>query len=121
MAAEQMRTIPTREGKTEAQHLPIYLGADHPHARGDNYKKLGFTRPVVGPSPRARGKTDETIVDFALTRTIPTREGKTVVVNSIQLSPADHPHARGENYQFFDGALQLLGPSPRARGKLNKQ
>ena len=51
-------------------------------------------------------------------RTIPTGVGKTKDSFFNLLIHADHPHGRGENHCSNKSYWKLLGPSPRAWGKL---
>ena len=53
---EQIRTIPTRVGKTEITIRAYANVTDHPHACGENAHRRGFADPASGPSPRVWGK-----------------------------------------------------------------
>ncbi len=72
-----LRTIPTRVGRT------ICLGEcpggnpDHPHAGGENSTLRHCWAFISGPSPRGWGEQSATALATAETRTIPTRVGRT--------------------------------------------
>ena len=52
----QRRTIPTRVGRTEkAVHL-VDSAEDHPHAGGENWRRLPTPSGSDGPSPRGWGE-----------------------------------------------------------------
>ncbi len=51
-------------------------------------------------------------------RTIPTGAGKTNDQDYQPMNHSDHPHGRGENFGSSAEICVLIGPSPRARGKL---
>ncbi len=113
----QVRTIPTRVGKTKPRVRQNIAPTDHPHARGENGLPVAQSAREAGPSPRAWGKHLPGAVVVAETRTIPTRVGKTEPVLLVSSMEADHPHARGENTSQLVTAEKVNGPSPRAWGK----
>ncbi len=96
--AGQCWTIPTRVGKTSAKRLGLALGADHPHACGENSMSACARKAWNGPSPRVWGKLCFSCGSVVGSRTIPTRVGKTMAVSLL--------------------AYTLTGPSPRVWGKL---
>ncbi len=71
----------------------------------------------LGPSPRAWGEPSPSIFLATTFRTIPTRVGRTIRPFAASLVLADHPHARGENYNQNRADPQSDGPSPRAWGE----
>jgi len=77
------RTIPTRVGKTCSAIRSVAPTADHPHARGENWRASESNVMVDGPSPRAWGKPDVVMWIKAGERTIPTRVGKTDLSSSL--------------------------------------
>src|SRR5439155_686261 len=56
-----------------------------------------------------------------ITRTIPTRVGKTRSPNFKSSISTDHPHTRGENRSFCSQPNSRIGPSPHAWGKRDVQ
>jgi len=113
----QVRTIPTRVGKTSDRHAARLRLPDHPHARGENSSVCGLKSSETGPSPRAWGKPIAAKRRCLSGRTIPTRVGKTRPRRRLAACRSDHPHARGEN--GLPGLPLTLadGPSPRPWGK----
>ena len=70
-----------------------------------------------GPSPHAWGKRKKNTADGLYCRTIPTRMGKTVLVDQVGTACADHPHTHGENVWGYRRQYSRSGPSPHAWGK----
>ncbi len=91
------RTIPTRVGRTRGSTVMPAVGADHPHARGENNTPAAKDIVDDGPSPRAWGELVICFLAVTVIRTIPTRVGRTLILMLISSSISDHPHARGEN------------------------
>ena len=54
--AEDVRTIPTRVGRTIVLRCSYAVIADHPHACGENNVNNAIARPETGPSPRVWGE-----------------------------------------------------------------
>ncbi len=94
----QLRTIPTRVGRTKRLKIEVLDVADHPHAGGENANPCPFALNAGGPSPRGWGEHRRRSVSQARPRTIPTRVGRTLPVASALAAIADHPHAGGENF-----------------------
>ena len=71
-----------------------------------------------GPSPRVWGELGLLEGPTTVTRTIPTRVGRTRCACSCRSGSPDHPHACGENR--ICGYVEALaaGPSPRVWGEL---
>ena len=111
------RTIPTRVGKTWCPSNAAACITDHPHARGENLHRCDNPACVNGPSPRAWGKRILAREKRKLSRTIPTRVGKTSSRSAAGRPSSDHPHARGENEPWLCRGEFHYGPSPRAWGK----
>ena len=90
---------------------------EHPRVRGENTTVLIGRWSAIGTSPRARGKQD--VMDdlrFGY-RNIPACAGKTTLPLIIVVGGAEHPRVRGENDRFFAMNIDIVGTSPRARGK----
>ncbi len=113
----QLRTIPTRVGRTAAGTGGIKLTADHPHAGGENMPSLIAEGVRYGPSPRGWGEHVRHRSRGSSERTIPTRVGRTRYATKRKARRTDHPHAGGENRCPFRSTLRLSGPSPRGWGE----
>ncbi len=111
------RTIPTRVGKTGRPGRASDPTPDHPHAGGENFERQQPALQQGGPSPRGWGKHLQIALGWFVSRTIPTRVGKTGDSQPDTLRPADHPHAGGENSQRSNIGTTTPGPSPRGWGK----
>ena len=92
--------------------------ADHPHARGENESAAADGTLFSGPSPRAWGEQAHGAPAGGVSRTIPTRVGRTSGRDPRISAPTDHPHARGENEGVAWRTRDRIGPSPRAWGEL---
>ena len=114
------RTIPTGVGKTHFPRFPGQQTPDHPHGRGENSIHACARIFINGPSPRAWGKHLSAVKFGFLFRTIPTGVGKTRMDNITFCMVADHPHGRGENELITCLVEGVIGPSPRAWGKLQQ-
>ena len=133
----QQRNIPAHAGKTLAQGAGMISVGEHPRARGENTaqcppalaekgtsprtrgKQLvgGERRNRGGTSPRTRGKPPICSRVNGLVRNIPAHAGKTAGLSFFSSSSAEHPRARGENHRMVWTVDDLLGTSPRTRGK----
>ena len=114
---DQGRTIPTRVGRT---HRPLHVpepAPDHPHAGGENNNQVTVSASLYGPSPRGWGEHSNGSGEATLTRTIPTRVGRTTIWSTLESLTADHPHAGGENVESMPTTLLHFGPSPRGWGE----
>ena len=114
-----VRTIPTRVGRTQCRCTECPCCTDHPHARGENDDLAHHPVIRCGPSPRAWGERPRGLLLSLDLRTIPTRVGRTARQTACQSAPADHPHARGENGCRSGRSATADGPSPRAWGELD--
>ncbi len=112
-----VRTIPTRVGRTSPPSRRIKSPADHPHAGGENAASLTGRTTRPGPSPRGWGELCPQSQQWALSRTIPTRVGRTSRLQTSDTRKADHPHAGGENGRSAPMPLLWFGPSPRGWGE----
>ncbi len=91
------RITPTRVGKTSSRVAYCVPPKDHPHACGENIRRLLLSPSVGGSPPRVWGKQDSVVTKNALSRITPTRVGKTRLNMLPVGSMKDHPHACGEN------------------------
>ncbi len=115
---ETGRTIPTRVGRTAMSDSRESKKPDHPHARGENFKKRMSLTEARGPSPRAWGERRAARIRSHSSWTIPTRVGRTRRTAPDRRRLTDHPHARGENNIHRPVYPTTRGPSPRAWGEL---
>ncbi len=74
---KEIRTIPTRVGRTMGQSFWVTARTDHPHAGGENGFSAKPAEPMDGPSPRGWGELAPVHGKAPLVRTIPTRVGRT--------------------------------------------
>ena len=91
---------------------------DHPRACGANSFTPAFNWPSTGSSPRMRGKLREPLRVLHDIRIIPAHAGQTSWAVSVRYAFADHPRACGANLPEAYLVRDVLGSSPRMRGKL---
>ncbi len=116
----EIRSTPTRVGKTEAV-VTIYTAVMvHPHACGENCHQIMTQPRYIGPPPRVWGKQDITDTEVRSYRSTPTRVGKTVSGSASESPTMLHPHACGENVGYAYRHRRRLAPPPRVWGKRRK-
>ena len=132
----QRRIIPARAGQTSACVRTSPTRSDHPRACGANNGTYLSFEPstgssprvrgklhccsvvcVFGSSPRVRGKRKPFFTRRAHRRIIPARAGQTANLWAMLESNADHPRACGANCPLVGDRVQVVGSSPRVRGK----
>ena len=116
LAVRDLRTIPTRVGRTSPPPHSACLASDHPHAGGENPVMPAQSTIAAGPSPRGWGEHPVMPAAEIEPRTIPTRVGRTRVALAIPRLNADHPHAGGENPELpttYDCALSRFWRSDK--------
>ena len=91
------RNIPAHAGKTGYDGSIIHSAEEHPRARGENLRRVGVKNPLVGTSPRTRGKPPSFGGYQAPARNIPAHAGKTEICDPLKRGFKEHPRARGEN------------------------
>ena len=69
--------IPARAGKTAPPERTHSCSTAHPRAGGENGDIVENTDPLLGSSPRGRGKQGTQAVEAELRGLIPARAGKT--------------------------------------------
>ncbi len=111
------RLIPTRAGKTRVSRIAREAAKAHPHAGGENDSAFASVVPIVGSSPRGRGKPPSSHTGPPRAGLIPTRAGKTFSERLRRSRVWAHPHAGGENKATDPITGDLEGSSPRGRGK----
>ena len=112
-----LRTIPTRVGRTVDIDREWFTTADHPHAGGENAERVAAGSGDGGPSPRGWGEQQRAHLARRVFRTIPTRVGRTPTAPSRRRWAEDHPHAGGENATVRLRTNTRHGPSPRGWGE----
>ena len=110
------RFIPTRVGNTPGWPRFCFVGAVHPHARGEHLLPAAPTMLRCGSSPRAWGTLKHAYSRKSSIRFIPTRVGNTRAPWSWMGEFPVHPHARGEHVRFICYVADRRGSSPRAWG-----
>ncbi len=113
----ELRTIPTRVGRTRILNSRLIIRPDHPHAGGENSQDVGPCHGCAGPSPRGWGERLVGEASANPVRTIPTRVGRTRVRDRRPGRCSDHPHAGGENDHVQRRDVPESGPSPRGWGE----
>jgi len=104
-------------GRTRRSRRRTTECSDHPHTRGENERCHLRARRAVGPSPHAWGEPHHRRRFPVKKRTIPTRVGRTTMVQDPRALHTDHPHTRGENPMATVIAGSAFGPSPHAWGE----
>ena len=111
------RNIPAHAGKTHPKLQRSVPPSEHPRARGENYTKRFIVRSALGTSPRMRGKRLPGIPSWLSQRNIPAHAGKTTEIDKRFDYRTEHPRARGENPPQCTALSEIIGTSPRTRGK----
>ena len=109
--------IPAYAGKTASNPSVALWNRAHPRVCGENHHDDKRVLPVVGSSPRMRGKHGRQARPQAKHGLIHAYAGKTAPVPTRIVSSTAHPRVCGENGLFFCGLCLAWGSSPRMRGK----
>ena len=109
--------IPARAGKTRRSGHARTSSAAHPRAGGENLPTPSVDVAVSGSSPRGRGKRDQCVQHLYARGLIPARAGKTPASSNRLTRRWAHPRAGGENGVTLLPWQELVGSSPRGRGK----
>ena len=117
-APHTVRIIPARAGQTRLTALTPYPTSDHPRACGANISTPMAWIPVIGSSPRVRGKPLRRFRGQDTHRIIPARAGQTATSRGVPVGLTDHPRACGANLKSCSLPVPPIGSSPRVRGKL---
>ena len=117
LARDPMGLIPAHAGKTLEELVNTWQARAHPRSRGENFRSLFATFPLVGSSPLTRGKRDLTEVTRGGQGLIPAHAGKTTASPPQHRPSWAHPRSRGENNGVASAAPSILGSSPLTRGK----
>ena len=111
------RLIPARAGKTPSPRQCPATSSAHPRACGENRPHPRAGALPSGSSPRVRGKLSDALGLDPYGRLIPARAGKTLVLRKRKAGSRAHPRACGENPEPQAVPGDLIGSSPRVRGK----
>ena len=111
------RITPACAGKTTQRSNLSADGRDHPRVCGENCLGLRVAVALVGSPPRVRGKQVAEAGDAEAIRITPACAGKTRWGATPWLYWADHPRVCGENSQYRQPRLPVIGSPPRVRGK----
>ena len=113
-------SIPAGAGKPRRARVTTCCCGVHPRGRGEAWV-LAVVRPhVVGPSPRARGSHAVLEDRGGQLGSIPAGAGKPGPGRAGGPGAGVHPRGRGEARYSSCHTASLNGPSPRARGSLDR-
>ncbi|AEY94197.1 hypothetical protein SHJG_p1066 (plasmid) [Streptomyces hygroscopicus subsp. jinggangensis 5008] len=113
-------TIPARAGSTAGRRNGGGAGQDHPHGRGEHWRRPACSGSKWGPSSRARGAQDVDHHRGPRVGTSPAPAESTAVRRSAATHPQDHPRACGEHLTGTFGLIVGGGPFPPLRGALDR-
>ncbi len=114
------RLIPAHAGKTRGEAGRSGKAPAHPRACGENRHRTKTVTPMLGSSPRMRGKHRAITEHTHKAGLIPAHAGKTTLFAPVKGSEEAHPRACGENSSASSVWLGQWGSSPRMRGKLTR-
>ena len=112
-----LRSIPAWAGETLTAGFCANSPEVYPRVGGGNGCALPATWAIGGLSPRGRGKLAITIASHLLVRSIPAWAGETAERNVGSNEKRVYPRVGGGNAGLVRLPGQLLGLSPRGRGK----
>ncbi len=112
------RFTPTRVGKTSCALSIFFVSPVHPHACGEDARRMSGGFPAIGSPPRVWGRLTLVFVLFSIFRFTPTRVGKTCLATLPALPSSVHPHACGEDTLIFESGGAWSGSPPRVWGRL---
>ena len=113
-----VRSTPTCVGKSVAGGKRLAMERVHPHVRGEESGRCTSLASPRGPPPRAWGRAECAHRGARRPGSTPTCVGKRSPAGPPRVVPAVHPHVRGEE---SDGPYlwrAILGPPPRAWGRV---
>ena len=89
--------IPANTGKMTIGRNHSKRVGDHPREYGENSQRFRSCPPLVGSSPRIRGKFREHLRLDETRRIIPANTGKIMWFSILRILSGDHPREYGEN------------------------
>ena len=113
-------SIPASAGNPVAAGDNPFPSAVHPRERGESGTPAGIARALEGPSPRARGIQETRSMTRSEPGSIPASAGNPRRWRRRSCSGAVHPRERGESSTAVQRSGAFTGPSPRARGILQR-
>ena len=114
------RFTPTPVGKTWSRGRRSSAGEVHPHACGENTWHGPAHGYDVGSPPRLWGKPAADHPAERGGRFTPTPVGKTRILGGRRGMEVVHPHACGENFDWYADVEDPRGSPPRLWGKQNR-
>ena len=118
--SDAARIIPANTGKISPKPSLMLPHTDHPREYGENAPRTCKQVISPGSSPRIRGKSYFRVKTEFMQRIIPANTGKIHPIRVKTRPRRDHPREYGENPAFRLGFSQLMGSSPRIRGKCGR-
>ena len=109
--------IPACAGKTASDRLDHQERSAHPRVCGENDLAGADSQAEWGSSPRVRGKRRPHPRLRSPVGLIPACAGKTLSTHFWRARPTAHPRVCGENGALDQQVDQVVGSSPRVRGK----
>ena len=114
---ENFGSIPACAGETSRDRRFTLSSRVHPRVCGGNRRICPLSASLKGPSPRVRGKPGAVAASLTSGGSIPACAGETTSRLVGQDAVEVHPRVCGGNDRSVAQGLNLVGPSPRVRGK----
>ena len=118
-AAHAGRNTPTHVGKTVSPEAGRTGKRKHPHARGEDSKKVAESRKKLETPPRTWGRLNDAAGPYAGQGNTPTHVGKTDPTSAPSRRTRKHPHARGEDRPRAILLVRSRETPPRTWGRLS--
>ena len=112
------RIIPAGAGKSGLNFRNCNHSKDHPRGCGEKRRGLERSRRTAGSSPRVRGKAGGRLGGQVCGRIIPAGAGKRGGQSRRASFREDHPRGCGEKNRRDFASWNVVGSSPRVRGKV---
>ena len=113
-----MGPIPASTGETPPARCCQRSSRAHPREHGGDGPRPAACSRAAGPSPRARGRRGAPLLPPDRTRPIPASTGETPGCVHALCRRRAHPREHGGDLRPPSLSGSMLGPSPRARGRL---
>ena len=108
---------PTGVGKTHPASAPGGSRQKHPHRRGEDRERLGWTQTAMETPPQAWGRLCPGFIQHQVDRNTPTGVGKTTPPPPKGQMMKKHPHRRGEDFDDYWRAYLNGETPPQAWGR----
>ena len=112
-----MRSIPACAGEAQPRPVEVIGGRVYPRVCGGSSRRADTPEPLLGLSPRVRGKRSYEIRHPAVQGSIPACAGEAQRHQSNALLPGVYPRVCGGSAARAGADYPRLGLSPRVRGK----